>query len=1851
MSDTHHYFLSSVRQGFATAIENSATDTQRSQIDVRLQVVARNKDSDGWETVEISQSVELWGPGDVIGFQERIVARCHPSQDVGDFEPNYFPAIEFADPDFPWRYTTYAADAESGRLDPWITLIVLAADTQGEIRQEFIDGGRSEANLPPSIIVSNTVLPDLRHAWRWAHVDITDEQGKESSLEQLLRNKPEHAVSRLLCPRRLAPKMRYTAFVVPTFKLGVLAGLGHDLDSGVSASDFAWSGDSDDERLPYAVTPQPEWPASFSEGVAISLPYYYRWEFGTGLRGDFERLVRLLEPRQLSSIGLRDIDCARPGYGARGVNRAGLEAPQRYSLAMEGALQSLDTHYTSWGRDPAYGSVRTPPPLQQDLANLLNNTEAQRIALEFTSSNVEASAIVIEQSGDTAVRFTFQTSTPCKVHIDYGVTSAYDRSVNVEDLKASHQVDLEGLSCADTYHFRIIVEADDGSSGGSEDLTFDFPIVPSIVPPIYGRWHRGRRSVTAYNQEEWLDVLNLDPRHRAAAGLGAEVIRKQQEPLMASAWEQLGAIETVNDILRRAQFGRENALSLYKRFNQLPTEDFLRLSAATHKRIMIEDDERDSSMTLRHYLETRSLIPPAAFDPAFRRIMRPRGPIRKRQHAGRSANLLSLISTGERDAAGSALQKPKGLVKLCDITSQVADSLRGYRDTTRGYALTGCTVNADAGCPVMDTGPLPNCYVELIGLPQPLAVGETANLTAIVKNEHGDEIPDQEINWSSSDASIAAVDSTGLVTGVGEGSVEITASAGVCLGDTARLTVGSDQAACSVEVEPSQLTIDVGDTLELSATVKDSAGNVLDQTVTWSTSNSAIVSVDSNGLATGQAVGDATISAKSGECDSGAASVSVTASQQHGDDLLFCDGRITADQIMTALDEDSPFQDIDDVPDSQAMGDIASEALDNWFDYQGPHGESPPVQPEGFVEEVRDQLYPELDPSNTILERTENRLRLAGDIAEYVEEKVRRDRLETILWAPEFPKPMYEAIRDLSQDLLLPGVSTIPNNSIGLLETNRRFVEAFMCGCNHEFSTELLWRGYPTDQRGSYFRQFWDTSQYVPSEDELREMLTEWLISEYAVYSVNDLHREVRERICKRYLDRYLEQALSALLGKWLANPSVSDIDDLSDEQIRLLNLQSAGWEGIAKIAETELNELTAELIKYQRLSEKLKDIAPLVQWWNNRLGENGTRPVESLILVVRGDLLKRYPNACIYAIDAVPSDGADGEAVPGLPEYLKDIKDSNGDVIQDDSERELKIKEILNSVRRVFPVFRVNMPADLTFFSFPFTEESARGAGEALGMYFLIEEEVAQPRFGLDAPTTGPLQRWDDLSWSHFGLGESIGAYLDSGTLENQPTQDSSAKQWSDDDSAGSESSSATRAWITMQKPVRIAIHANKMIPIVTAYFEVMGPDPDDRFIIKLVDQEKIEHARNLVQGLVTERQHIMGVVVAERAVYNPDWSYHLEPKSIEFFDMAVEVCDATMQYVEDHLNEVGGDFLPGNVWCPWGSLLVREITDLQDIQAIGSIICFVENDSGDVINNVTVSVGSISGRTDLQGRAVLDGVAVGRKTVNVTHVLYGAKTKTVTLNAGETKAVHFTVVAGTCIVKGAVQDTQGNRVAGATVTIGDKTTTAVNGSYIFSDVPVGRQAIKVEHSLYKTQQKLVILYVDRTFTIDFALERVTCSVAGTVKREDGNPITDVTVSVSGSEVKTDGQGYYTIAGISPGRRIVVANHPRYNVERKVVMLVANRRNNVDFILTAATTGTITGTVKDSMGNNVSLAEISAGGMQTGTSRLGRYTLRNVPAGRHAVRVTHPDYAPDSKIILLTGGEVETVDFTIWRA
>ena len=81
------------------------------------------------------------------------------------------------------------------------------------------------------------------------------------------------------------------------------------------------------------------------------------------------------------------------------------------------------------------------------------------------------------------------------------------------------------------------------------------PQDPHIVPPFYGKWQAAASAVTP-GQPGWPGDLNLDPRNRAAAAMGTQVVQAQRTALMASAWQQVAGIEAANRALRGAQLSR-----------------------------------------------------------------------------------------------------------------------------------------------------------------------------------------------------------------------------------------------------------------------------------------------------------------------------------------------------------------------------------------------------------------------------------------------------------------------------------------------------------------------------------------------------------------------------------------------------------------------------------------------------------------------------------------------------------------------------------------------------------------------------------------------------------------------------------------------------------------------------------------------------------------------------------------------------------------------------------------------------------------------------------------------------------------------------------------------------------------------------------------------------------------------------------------------------------------------------------------------------------------------------------------------------------------------------------------------
>jgi hypothetical protein len=374
---------------------------------------------------------------------------------------------------------------------------------------------------------------------------------------------------------------------------------------------------------------------------------------------------------------------------------------------------------------------------------------------------------------------------------------------------------------------------------------------------------------------------------------------------------------------------------------------------------------------------------------------------------------------------------------------------------------------------------------------------------------------------------------------------------------------------------------------------------------------------------------------------------------------------------------------------------------------------------------VTDATLQGIDPEVVIPRRMQSIIQLPDRLKDLLDEQ-----FEEVMTYPEFDIPMYKPLSEVSTELFLPNINLVEQNSITLLETNQKFIEAYMVGLNHEFARELLWREYPTDQRGSYFRQFWDVSSF---------------------FSPKTLDKE--------------------------------------------------------------------------QLKENLRDIKPIHRWSkNSQLGthdnrEEGGTQEDDLVLVIRGELLKKYPTAVIYAHRAEWQRKADGSIDKTKERKLVKLVDG-----ENEQPPRTKIKT---------PLYQAKVEPDIYFLGFDLTVPVAKGGtGEREtddpGWFFVIKERPSEPRFGLDIKHAGNLNTWNiwnDLAWDDvlpgetgihipidrsFSLTPPLNSGEDAAEFEAKDLQHKEDKQvkWNPN------TNSADLAYILYQVPVLIAIHASELLP-----------------------------------------------------------------------------------------------------------------------------------------------------------------------------------------------------------------------------------------------------------------------------------------------------------------------------------------------------------------------------------------------------------------------------------------------------
>ncbi|HEY0527696.1 MAG TPA: Ig-like domain-containing protein [Gemmatimonadaceae bacterium] len=174
--------------------------------------------------------------------------------------------------------------------------------------------------------------------------------------------------------------------------------------------------------------------------------------------------------------------------------------------------------------------------------------------------------------------------------------------------------------------------------------------------------------------------------------------------------------------------------------------------------------------------------------------------------------------------------------------------------------------------------PIPVASIAVSPATGSLQIGGTLQLSAVTRDANNNVLTGRVISWSSGNASIASVSALGLVTALAAGSVQINVSSeGQVSAATITVAAPPPVPVASVSIAPSSPSLQIGSTVQLSATTRDANNVVLTgRVVSWSSATPAVATVSSTGLVTAVAAGTASVTATS-EGKVGSTNVTVAA--------------------------------------------------------------------------------------------------------------------------------------------------------------------------------------------------------------------------------------------------------------------------------------------------------------------------------------------------------------------------------------------------------------------------------------------------------------------------------------------------------------------------------------------------------------------------------------------------------------------------------------------------------------------------------------------------------------------------------------------------------------------------------------------------------------------------------------------------------------------------------------------------------------------------------------------------------------------------------------------------------------
>lgn len=580
-----------------------------------------------------------------------------------------------------------------------------------------------------------------------------------------------------------------------------------------------------------------------------------------------------------------------------------------------------------------------------------------------------------------------------------------------------------------------------------EAANADTPLLPRVGPRLYARFHAGRNTVgpvfgtppadTAVADANWFSQINTDPLQRIVAGLGTRVVQKDQELLMQSAWAQVSEVNKLNHQIQQHQFAKVlNESNLRRRIAVRDLGAMTQVTRPLHDRIRI--------------------------------AARPESLWKQVEDSRTAGSLLSVTAKRMTSASAPAMRKGMAQRQLAAAPDFVATAGR-FRDGRMTYANPdGITAIADKGLEVLGS----ELVGRVLGVAPDAAFTTLRNRMMVLSAGTGIAVlsggvaawqlqPDRAVGGLYAEYFAKRIDAR-VPDLADAGGVLRAELAGAALAGLAQVAAPEFAGVSGAPIAGLAAVIP-------EATVRrDIAAPV--QPSTRISSPGAMAAT--TGIA-GARVTAAT-SLRTG--------VEGSVFSRRGPVVVRPVPAPTTQPRPPAADPVAHFEMPFSRDLTRKVSDLAAlktSALARAFDATINAIALPPVRDTASIQPLAlttAQIVETLAPARTMTAYLKGRIRAWPSL-------IRPDwfddlRIAPVMAAPNFPRAMYEALDSYDRDWLVPGLGSISQpDFVTLLEANPAFCEAFLTGLSDEMGRELLWRNYPTDQRGTYFKRFWDAEQ------------------------------------------------------------------------------------------------------------------------------------------------------------------------------------------------------------------------------------------------------------------------------------------------------------------------------------------------------------------------------------------------------------------------------------------------------------------------------------------------------------------------------------------------------------------------------------------------------------------------------------------------------------------------------------------------------------------------------------------------------------------------------------------------------